>query len=50
MHGGSVGHRDCFSSGQFNHALLARKDIMRFANERNLFGIRVPEDGESTVL
>ena len=29
-----------------NHALLTRKDIIAFANERNLSGIRVPEDGD----
>ena len=33
-----------------NHALLTRKDIIAFANERNLSGIRVPEDGESIVV
>ena len=33
-----------------NHALLTRKDIIVFANERKLFGIRIPEDGESIVL
>jgi L-ascorbate metabolism protein UlaG (beta-lactamase superfamily) len=33
-----------------NHALLTRKDIIAFANKRNLSGIRVPEDGEKTVL
>ena len=33
-----------------NHALLTRKDIIAFANERNLSRIRVPEDGESTVM
>lgn len=33
-----------------NHALLSRKDIIAFANERSLSGIRVPEDGESIVL
>ncbi len=33
-----------------NHALLTRNDIIAFANERNLLGIRVPEDGESIIL
>ena len=33
-----------------NHALLTRKNIIAFANERSLSGIRVPEDGESIVL
>lgn len=33
-----------------NHALLTRKDVIAFTNERNLSGIRVPEDGESIVV
>ncbi len=33
-----------------NHALLTRKDIIAFANERNFSRIWVPEDGESTVM
>ena len=33
-----------------NHALLTRKDIIALANERNLSGIRVPEDGERIIL
>ena len=33
-----------------NHALLTRKDIIVFANEKKLSGIRVPEDGECIVL
>ncbi len=33
-----------------NHALLTRKDITAFAKEKNLAGIRVPEDGECTIL
>jgi len=33
-----------------NHALLSRKDIVEFVNERNLSGVRIPEDGESIVL
>ena len=33
-----------------NHALLTRKDIIAFTNERNLSGIRVPEDGECTTI
>ena len=33
-----------------NHALLTREDIYKFANERGLSGIRIPEDGECIVL
>ena len=33
-----------------NHALLTRKDIITFANERSLSRIMVPEDGERIVL
>jgi len=33
-----------------NHALLSRKDIVEFVNERDLSGVRIPEDGESIVL
>ena len=33
-----------------NHALLTRKDITTFANERSLSRIMVPEDGERIVL
>ena len=33
-----------------NHALLARKDIIKFANEKGLSAIRVPEDGECIDL
>ncbi len=33
-----------------NHALLTRKDIIEFANEKDLSGIRVPEDGECTSV
>lgn len=33
-----------------NHALLTRKDILEFANERDLNRILVPEDGECIVL
>ena len=33
-----------------NHALLTRKDITAFAKEKDLTGIRVPEDGECTLL
>ena len=33
-----------------NHALLTRKDITAFAKEKDLAGIRVPEDGECTIL
>ena len=33
-----------------NHALLTRKDIIEFANEKGLSAIRVPEDGECTVM
>ena len=33
-----------------NHAVLTRKDIIAFAKEKNLSGIRVPEDGERTVV
>ena len=33
-----------------NHALLTRKDIIAFAKEKNLSGIRVPEDGEHMVI
>lgn len=33
-----------------NHALLTRKDIIEFANENGLSGIRVPNDGECIVL
>ena len=33
-----------------NHALLTRKNIIEFVNERGLSRVWVPEDGESTVL
>ncbi len=33
-----------------NHALLIRKDIREFANEKGLSAIRVPEDGECIAL
>lgn len=33
-----------------NHALLTRKDLKEFANERCLSAIRVPEDGECIAL
>ena len=33
-----------------HHALLTRKDIIEFANEKGLSAIRVPEDGECTVM
>ena len=33
-----------------NHALLTRKDIIAFANEKGLSGIRVPEDGEYMAI
>ncbi len=33
-----------------NHALLTRKDITAFAKEKDLAGIRVPEDGECTII
>ncbi len=33
-----------------NHALLTRKDIIEFANEKSLLGIRIPEDGECLAL
>ncbi len=33
-----------------NHALLTRKDIIEFANEKDLSGIRVLEDGERIAL
>ncbi len=33
-----------------NHALLTRKDLIKFASERCLSKIRVPEDGECTVV
>lgn len=33
-----------------NHALLTRKDIIEFANEKGLSAIRVPEDGECLAL
>ncbi len=33
-----------------NHALLTRKDIIAFANERALSGLRVPKDGECIIL
>ncbi len=33
-----------------NHALLTRENIIAFANERSLSGIRVPEDGECIVV
>lgn len=33
-----------------NHALLTRKDIIAFANEKKLSWIRVPGDGECTVV
>lgn len=33
-----------------NHALLTRKDIIEFANEKGLSGIRVPEDGDRIAL
>lgn len=32
-----------------NHALLARKDIRKFAAEKGLSGIYIPEDGESVA-
>lgn len=33
-----------------NHALLTRKDIIEFANEKSLSAIRVPEDGECIAV
>ena len=33
-----------------NHALLTRKDIIEFANEKSLTTIKVPEDGECIDL
>ena len=33
-----------------HHALLTRKDIIAFANEKGLSGIRVPEDGEYMAI
>lgn len=33
-----------------NHALLTRKDIIAFANESALSGLRVPKDGECLIL
>ena len=36
--------------GSVNHALLTQKEIIAFANERGLSGLRVPEDGERTVV
>ena len=33
-----------------NHALLTRKDIIEFANEKGLSAIKVPEDGECIDL
>ena len=33
-----------------NHALLSRKSIIEFANERGLSGLPVPEDGECIDL
>ena len=33
-----------------NHALLTRKDIIAFANEKGLSEIRVPEDGEYMAI
>lgn len=33
-----------------NHALLTRKDIKEFANEKDLSEVRVPEDGECISL
>ena len=33
-----------------NHALLTRKDIIEFANEKSLTPIKVPEDGECIDL
>ncbi len=33
-----------------NHALLTRKDITAFTKGKSLAGIRVPEDGECTIL
>lgn len=33
-----------------NHALLTRKDIIKFANDRGLSAIRVPENGENTIV
>lgn len=35
---------------QILYALLTRKDIIAFASERNLSGVRVLEDGECTVV
>jgi|GEM_PF-2475415 hypothetical protein len=33
-----------------NHALLARKDIKAFVDERGLSMIQVPEDGECVTV
>lgn len=33
-----------------NHALLTRKDIIEFANESGFSRLRIPEDGECTIL
>jgi hypothetical protein len=36
----------CCHLDSVNHALLTRNDITAFAKEKDLTGIRVPEDGE----
>lgn len=33
-----------------NHALLTRKDVKKFAKEKGLTQIIVPEDGESIII